>query len=354
MNHKIKLQADDGLDYFVVQELKQRFNLTAKPDNVVETTLDKAYELMYYMQTIKGCILLLHKQKFTDLEEIKLPSKEIIEIVQNQTCKIEVERQGEHNFNSTTAEKILGVKLQQQAKTNYDFKNPEVTIKVIIKQDTCFIGIDLAGRDLSKRQYKLFNHPVNIKSTIAFSALILAGLDKTVLDPYSLSGTIPIESAIYKSKTPVNYYDDNFNINRIQKFNVEKIKPKIERKPKKTYSTDDNFKNLSAQKKNAKVAGVDKFIEFSRYKLEDLDLKFHEEKPDVIVTMPLEQSKRISQKASESYQKELFKIADEILNEKILVLITKKKLTPYLGYKVTEEFEVKQGKQTMYIVRCQK
>ncbi|MFT4261138.1 MAG: THUMP domain-containing protein [Candidatus Woesearchaeota archaeon] len=357
MKQKITFLTDDGLQEFVKQELKERFKEESTIENKLITTnidLNKAYQIMYNSQTIKGCLLELEKGKFNKLEEITLPFQKIKDIIQEQTCKIAVQREGTHEFNSVQAEKEIGIKLQEQTNLNYDFKNPEITINIIINNNDYVLGIDIAGRDLSKRQYKIFNHPNSLKGPVAFSAIMLAGLNNSLLDPYSLSGVIPIEAAIYQSGMPVNYFEKKFALNKIKSINLDTKTSKINKTPKKVYSLDENFKNISAQKKNAKIAGVEKHIEFSRTKLRDLDLKFYEIKPDVMVTIPLESSKRISEKSQRSYSETLFEQAENILTKKIIVLITKKQITETFKFKITKQVKVMQGQQELYITRLEK
>jgi 23S rRNA G2445 N2-methylase RlmL len=357
MIQKITFLCDKGLEEFVQMELEERYKIKSTFDKFVSLNINiqTAYDLMYTMQTINGCVLTLNQGEFKSLEDINVPFEKLKEIIQNQTCKIEVERQGEHTFNSVEAEKIIGVTIQKNTDLEYDFKNPEIIIKLIINQNDYLLGIDLAGRDLSKRQYKIFNHPNNIKAPIAFSAILLAGVKNNLLDPYSLSGTIPIEAAIYQSQIPINNFEKIFALNKIKSFNINSSEIKIKKiKPKKIFSLDDNFKNLSAQKKNAKIAGVDKFINFSRIKLEDLDLKFYDEKPDVMVTMPLQSSKRISIEAEKSYMETLEKQAELILKKKIMVFISKKQINFIKKYKLTKQVIVNQGMQPIYLSRFEK
>lgn len=358
MNYEFYLTCDEGLEPFVQQELKERFKIQPQTELdliKIQTTLPSIYEILYTSQTINGVLLKINNGTFKELSQIELNTTKIEEIIQSQTTKIEVIRQGNHNFNSVDAEKHIGQTLQKKSqKINYDFKAPETKIIILIKNQNYYAGIDLAGRDLSKRQYNIFNHPNTIKGTIAFSALMLAGLENSVLDPYSLSGNIPIEAAIYHSNTPINYFEKKFSLNKIKSLEFKKQLTKKNNKPKKIYSLDENFKNISNQKKNAKIAGVEKHIEFSRTNIEDLDLKFYENKPDVMVTRPLENSKRISENAMNQYHKKLFEQAKIILNKKIIVTITKKEPQKMSGFKITKKFQIKQGQQQMYITRYEK
>ena len=114
-----------------------------------------------------------------------------------------------------------------------------------------------------------------------------------MLDPFSRDGIIPIEAALYANDFPVNYYKkDRFAFLMLDLgSDYEKLFKGIDRRiikksKARIYSFDHLFKFVDFSKKNAKIAGVEKNIEFSRRELEWLDIKFKKESIDRIVTSP--------------------------------------------------------------------
>ncbi|MBI1935966.1 hypothetical protein HYS31_06000, partial [Candidatus Woesearchaeota archaeon] len=156
----------------------------------------------------------------------------------------------------------------------------------------CYLGIDFAGFELNKRSYKIFQHPASLRGTIAYSLVRSSGFQKKgkLLDPFSRDGMVPIEAAVFANDFPINYYSkEKFSFLRLnlgvdfEKF-FESADKKIKKKKLEIYSYDHMFKFVDFSKKNAKIAGVDKQISFSRVELEWLDIRFRKESVDRIIT----------------------------------------------------------------------
>ena len=77
---------------------------------------------------------------------------------------------------------------------------------------------------------------------------------------------------------------------------------------------DTAMKYVQYSKKNAKIAGIDKLMKFSRVSAEDLDIKYGTE-IDCIATQPPLMSKLLNRKDLEKVYKELFYQADFILKK---------------------------------------
>ena len=134
-----------------------------------------------------------------------------------------------------------------------------------------------------------------MRGTIAYALIRESGFEKVgvVLDPFSRDGIIPIEAAFYATGFPHNYYKkDKFSFLKLELgidydnfFND--IDKKIKEAKADIYSFDHLFKYVDYSRKNAKIAGVDKQINFSRTELEWLDIKFKKESVDRIITNPV-------------------------------------------------------------------
>ena len=247
-----------------------------------------------------------------------------------------------------------------EQKVNLD--NPDVIFYVFISNNDCFFGIDFAGIDLSKRDYKLFSHPAALKGTVAYSLLRIADYkkDEILLDPFTGSGTIPIEAALYSSNLSVNHFrKDRFSFLKLKCFNdidfndfFEKIDKKktIDKKPR-INAFDAQFRYVDATKKNAKIAAVDKIINFSRMEIEWLDTKMDKHGIDKIVTNPPAISKHTNPKDIEKLYNEFFYQADFVLKKKgKIVTIARspeelKKAAEKHKFKVEEEKQIWLGKQ---------
>jgi len=228
----------------------------------------------------------------------------------------------------------------------------------------CYAGIDFVGFDLSRRSYKIFQHPADIKGTIVYSLIRLAdyGKNEVLLDVFSGSGTIPIEAALFSSKFPVRYFDKEKFIfskfEKFKKFDFNKLFGKLDReisdyKPR-IYNVDLSMNNINYAKKNSKLAGVDKKISFSRMDAEWLDTKFEKGKIDKIIT------KMPNSNGNELYN-EFFYQAEFILNDKgKIVLIGNeemiKKYSSKYKFEISSQREIFSGemKYNVFILTKQK
>ncbi len=197
-----------------------------------------------------------------------------------------------------------------------DLKNPDVVFFVYISKDNCYIGIDFSGEDLSKRDYRIYTHYEALKATRAYVLLRAAGFKNSdfVLDPFCGSGTILIEAAIFGSGFSQNYYTkDKFAFLKFLDINLEKF-DKSKKFEGKLVGYDIDLRYIMGAKKNAKIAGVEKFIDFSKVAIEWIDIKLEEKSVDKIITNPPDMTHKNEKTVGKVYD-ELFKQAKFVLKE---------------------------------------
>ncbi|MBS3100848.1 methyltransferase [Candidatus Woesearchaeota archaeon] len=209
--------------------------------------------------------------------------------------KVECIREGKHDFNSVNVEgKAAGLIQNKFKNKKFDIKSYDILFLVYIVNDKCYFGVDFAGFEMNKRAYKIFLHSNSLRGTIAYALVKESGFvkDDVALDPFSRDGVVAIEAAFYAAGFPVNYYKkDKFAFLKLkigvdfEKF-FEGVDKSIKKPKAEIYSYDHLFKYVDYSRKNAKIAGVDKHINFSRVELEWLDIKFKKESVDRIITNP--------------------------------------------------------------------
>ncbi len=256
------------------------------------------------------------------------------------------------------AESIKGM-IGKAIKDNYhnkvDLESPDIVVFFYKNKDTCYLCIDFSGFDLSKREYRIFSHPKNIKSTIAYAMVRISGYDKKkrLLDPFCLSGTIPIEAALFASGKSVHFFNkDDFLFQRFMQFDFEKIEKFDDDIDVLAY--DSQFRHVDASKKNAKIAGINKQISFSRYDIGWLDTKLDKESIDTIVTCLPDITKYSNRSDLIRLYKEFFYQADFILSKKGTIVICTRNPDTVLDsakdFVQKEKKKVYQGKQEMHII----
>ncbi len=347
--HKGFVVSEHGLEDISLREINELIGVKGKKVEggvVFDASHDDLALLCYKAQSIKRVLLLLTDFMFTDFfKDSTIDKNQLLKLIKDKKIGIEGARIGQHSFNRIDAAqhiaKLLGKKI--------DYDAPDVMFFVYIVHNHCYIGIDLAGFDLSKREYKVFSHAASLKGTVAYTALQLAGYDakKKMLSCFSKSGVFEIEAALSSSGKAVNFYrKEKFAFLKLEEFNnksLEKLDKKIKEKLDIT-GVNNDLRHVTSGQKNAKIAGVEKLIHFSRMDVDWLDVKYKEGEIDLLVAQPV---------ASEiAKMKEFFHQAQYILKGKVLVVSFGngfKELAEKHGFKSIEERVLKRGESTARI-----
>ena len=263
---------------------------------------------------------------------------------------------------------IDNIKKNKKYRQEVNLIQPDVLFVVYINQGRCYFGIDFSGFDLSKRGYKIFMHPASLKGTIAYALARIAEFRKkdSLLDPFTGSGMIPTEASLFALNFPVNFYNKdkfaflkliplkNFDFGRF----FRQADKKIRKEKLSVYGYDNSMKFVQYAKKNAKIAGIDKQLNFSRVDVEWLDIKFKKGSVDKIAADMPALSKY--NKDIEKAYKELFYQSDYILKKDgILVVLVRdlsliKGLCAEYNFKTIEQRKVYSGKQELLAVKLKK
>ncbi|MBS3104930.1 hypothetical protein J4234_01610 [Candidatus Woesearchaeota archaeon] len=278
-----------------------------------------------------------------------------------EKIKIECIRTGNHDFKSVDVEAKAAEFILKKAKgkvvANKDY---EIIFFIYIIGNKCYFGVDFAGFELNKRNYKIFTHSNSLRGTIAYALVRESGFGKKelMLDPFSRDGVIAIEAAQFASGFPVNYYKkEKFAFLKFDLgIDYEKFFSSIDRqikKPKAKISCFDHmFKYVDYSRKNAKIAGVDKFIDFSRTELEWLDIKFKKESVDRIITnLPASKSANLDK----IYNEFFYQISYILKRKGAIALISRlpdfaKKHAEKHNFVVAKEKDVWSGEQLLNIL----
>lgn len=324
------------------------------------------FKLCYKSQSAIGVYCLLYEFNFDNIVEDFNKALDKIGFSEwlgrNTQFRVKCIKNCDDSAPTPEMEKKLGELIINniQKRCNYKQKvnldKPEIIIFVYLIGARCYVGIDFAGFDLSKRSYNLFMHPAAIKGTIGYYLVRLSNYSKneTLLDPFSGSGTMPIEAALFASNLSINLFNKEkfafLKFGKFEDFDFNKLFKKLDKEmldnKLKICSIDSSMKYVNHAKKNSKIAGIDKKISFSRMDTEWLDTKFDKGQIDKIVTkMPSFQNKWVS-----DVYNEFFYQAEFILNKqgKIVLIGSKELVKKYLdkyNFIISDERTVFSGKK---------
>ena len=240
-----------------------------------------------------------------------------------------------------------------------DLKNPDFNIELEEFDGEFFLSLDLSG-DLSKRDYKVFNNPLSMKGTTAFGVLMLTGYTKgkSLLNPFCNSGTLEIEAALFDNNISPRFYNKDFPLTRL---NVDKdlifkdVDSHVKSEKLDITAADPLMRNITAARKNAKIAGVEKYLNFRRIDIDWMDIKHDKLEFDYIITFMPGSSKHKNPTTLKKDFEQLFYQAEYIIKKKgtLAILCLSKDLLIESAFKYFELKETKDlysGTQLMYLL----
>lgn len=327
----------------------------------IEFEIDDIKELLrlYYLSQSSELIILKLSEGKNIEEAVSGINESVKEWIDDETnFVVKSEREIEVK-DAQELESAVGEKIKKITGAKASFRNPELRVVAYLTEEKAVIGIDFAVIDLSKRQHKIYKSNVSLKGTLAYCIYRLADSQKFVLDPFCGSGEILLEAAIYESKKPVNFFQkDELSFASNPKFDnldLEKFFSAIDKKEKKPdiklLATDKQLRHVMSVKNNAKIAGVDKYLDTARMDVEWLDSKFDEEEISHIITQPPEPSKNKEDSQIGKVLSEFFYQADFILSKKgTIICINRntallKQEAEKRKFKIVQERKVWSGKQ---------
>jgi putative N6-adenine-specific DNA methylase len=229
--------------------------------------------------------------------------------------------------------------------------NP-ITVVIFIRNGTCVLGLDTAGRALHKRGWRMTGHPAVLKETLAASILLLAGYtgEETLLDPMCGSGTIVIEAAyIALNKAPlIHRGKDDFALEHLAGFDrtlwrrvSDQLRAaKKDALPAPIYASDIRSEYVDVACASALRARVEKYLEFSIKPFQD----WVPPKPNGLLIANLPYGERIGAGIIDALYRDMGRvIKDRFANWRIALLVPRESPIHLLSLKTCEEIELMNG-----------
>lgn len=368
-----------GLESFVSSELAQI--LLRKPNDLNATTFNGAvlFESKAHEELFKFCYLSQSATKVMSLIGMFVSSKDTLDSLLEQISSMDFSawlsssrtlavRTDFEPLNSSRQEfeSEIGSTIIKQTSCKVNLSSPDVLIYVCKRDTTVFVGVDFSGADLAKRDYRIFTGRQNIKSPVAAFACHKAGIKKgeVIVDPFCKNGTVVIECTHMLLGRSVHLFaKDKFQCTKMPEFSkisfdefFEDIdKKQLAELPATLYAVDGDFRHISSSKKNAKIAGVEKMISFSRTTPDWIDTKFEKGEVDHIITYVPQFSKTFSQKEIEKKLEELFYQANFVVSKKgsVVCISSETKILEACAekHKFRKTFEqlVLQGQESFFV-----
>ncbi len=361
-----------GVENSALQEVKELLHVQGSAqDSVITFTVKNLQEVLTYLasaQLSKRVLLLLGI--FSKAEEVELPKYSWQEIfAPGMSYALELEHLSGGELRQQLSKKINAQLVQEVKKACgfsplHSFKKPDVHLILQYTGSAYLLGVDLAG-ELQKRAYRIFTHHASFTGDVAAFLVRKTGFvsGEKLIVSWSKDGTVAIEAALYATHLPI--HKGPFACERMPLFQATKSQSSTTHHSLPTTSNplpttphplsptvvsawDVSLQNIIAARKNAKLAGVYELVDFQKYSLEELDVKYGESVFDRVI---FHLTMKDEQKLNEVYYQTKY-----ILKPKGTVLfITRKQLDLPIpeGFVLLSEEELKRGDsvQRLWVLR---
>ncbi|MCS7111111.1 MAG: tRNA (guanine(6)-N2)-methyltransferase [Sulfolobales archaeon] len=273
---------DTGFESVLTEELTELTNCSVKHVSsgrvFIEAPSTRLIDILRSRIANNLYMLICIRSDIAKLEDIYSAVRELdfTEFIDpTQSFAIRSERIGRHSFTSIDISRVAGQAVidsyisLRKTRLRVDLENPDVEIYIELNRDKLIVGLALFRTSMHVRRYRLFNHPVALKPTIAASMLRLAGWRPTegVIDPMCGGGTIVIEAALVSKGIEIPCINkQNINVGVLRRVSQE-VDRGLEKLCRKSTTEGDyhrahigidiNPRFVEGSAVNAKSAGVD-------------------------------------------------------------------------------------------------
>jgi 23S rRNA G2445 N2-methylase RlmL len=239
---------------------------------------------------------------------------------------------------------------------------PDIIVYAMKTPERIWVGIDVVGRPLAKRDWRIMLSHKSLKATIAAATIIYSGAKESeaILDPLGDDGTIAIEAALLFTRQSPLHFTRNLAFERFPAFKGRDWKEwRAQQKQQfegKITAYAGQMRELKAIRTNAKLAGIEKEIHATKVEMEWVETKFEENGIDRIITQPVASGKSLAERQVQKLNDELFYQAEYVLRKgRSITCITEKPhelLAPAekYGFTIISQRDVLMGKRRMTII----
>ncbi len=176
---------------------------------------------------------------------------------------VRARRLGQQDYRSRDLEARVGQAvidafLERQGKRPpVDLENPEIVVRVEVRREQFYLGLDLVGQEaLHRRGYRVYDHPAALNTVLASCFLRAVGWKPGIpfLDPMCGGGTILIEAALRARGIPLSRWRGHWCARNLHLRETPFSPPAP--LPTVLYGGDRSPKHLEGALRNAEKAGV--------------------------------------------------------------------------------------------------
>ena len=341
---KLFLIVNSGFEELCSKEVKELIGKETKINHsVLEVDVDKqeAIDLAYHLQSARR--ILVAFESVSDFNQLEVGKVELKDLFTSElSFKVEIENV-KGNDNRLAIAKVVAGKIfasldKLEISPKLELKKPDSYVIVYFNGKDYFVGLDLVGKEINNREYRIFTSPASFKGDLAYHFVRVSRFEsgQKLLVGLAKDGTIAIEAAIF-----ANYVctlgGEKYSFNRVPLFSG--LSSSLDKKQiTKVFSVDTTMQNVTATRKNSILAGTRDLLEVQKYALDEWDVKFNEKEFDCIIA-------QITSKDEEKLNELYYQTSYLLKSGGMLLLIGRKnwELTISSKFKLVEEKEIIRG-----------
>ena len=273
-----------GLETIARQEVQELLNVKATiSPGVIEFSAKSKEDILKYLhhaQAPRRILASLGNYKTSiNFKDLKFPWQDFF--TPELSFKVEVEGLSGQENRFTLAKKTAGklFDVLKPLEPEVNLKKPDILVIIFYNGKEYCVGIDLAGRELNTRDYRLFLHTTSIKGDLAYYFVRKSGFasGEKLLIGFCKDGTIAIEAALFANSLLI--HRNPLSCSQFPGFKtMDYTSTASPPGPITIFAFDQHHSNITASKKNARLARSNKSIEFYQLMLEEISLHYAEHK----------------------------------------------------------------------------
>ncbi len=331
----------EGLEDVAAREVEMlggRVNEVRPARVFFEGQIDLMYRVNIRARCVHKLMLVLGRGEARGLDEIYKLAKSIdyFEVLRlDQSFAVRTTRVGEHEYTSVDVSAVVGQAIVDSfveakgARPRVNLKNPDVEVGVYVRDDEVVIGVNTTGESLHKRNYRVYDHPAALKTTLAAGMLMISGWrGEGLLDPMCGGGTIVIEAALMARGFPPGFFRKDLAFTRLAlhdpKAHREELERALEganREVYEVYGFDVSPKHVAGARLNALSAGVHDTISFDVRDATKRDTYRGLDVRHVVVNPPYGIRQSRPKAVRELYAKLLRVLSDELSGTTLTIIV---------------------------------
>ncbi len=348
-----------GLESLAQQELKELLSVKSKAfPGIIEFDLKDSRQfltVLYRGQSWRRVLIALSDAKA--VEELKFttafPWHDVLP--PQFSFKIEVENvKGQENrfeYAKVIAGRLFSLfEKELKLKPTLELKHPEFIFLLYFDGKKYYLGLDMAGKELSSRFYRVFTNSASYKGDLGYYFVRSSGfkVGEKLLLGFVKDGTIAIEAAFFAFALPIQDLTASFSFLKFPCF--KGVVPSTLFPAKKVKNTtsiigfDESLPSILAANKNSSIAKTKEMLLLRKYALDELDVKFSQHEFDRAIFY-------ITTKDEPKLNEILYQSAYVLKSKGTLLLLSQKKMEMGSSDRFTleQEQEIRRGENVYHI-----